>query len=53
VLSAYCQSIHNITFYLTMMAEIRQSIADNRFMAYKGILQEYLGGEKQGKAGKG
>jgi len=53
VLSAVLSAIHNITFYLTMMAEIRQSIADNRFMAYKGaFLQGYLGGENRGKLAK-
>jgi len=36
-------AIHNVHFYLVMMAEIRQAIADDRFMAYKhGFLNEYL-----------
>jgi queuine tRNA-ribosyltransferase len=44
VLSAVLSAIHNVSFYLQMMAEIRQSIADNRFMAYKqSFLAEYLG----------
>jgi queuine tRNA-ribosyltransferase len=44
VLSAVLSAIHNVSFYLNMMAEIRQSIADNRFMAYKqAFLMEYSG----------
>jgi len=43
VLSAVLSAIHNVHFYLVMMAEIRQAIADDRFMAYKhGFLNEYL-----------
>lgn len=43
VLSAVLSAIHNVHFYLTMMAEIRQAIADDRFMAYKQeFLNEYL-----------
>ena len=55
VLSAVLAAIHNVTFYMTMMAEIRQAISDNRFMAYKGsFLQEYLGGDgKPSKTRKG
>jgi len=41
VLSAILASIHNVTFYLQMMAEIRESIEQGRFMAYK---QEFLAG---------
>ena len=41
VLSAILASIHNVTFYLTMMTEIRESIEQGRFMAYK---QEFLAG---------
>jgi queuine tRNA-ribosyltransferase len=39
VLSAILASIHNVHFYLNMMAEIRQSIEEGRFTAYK---QEFL-----------
>lgn len=54
VLSAVLSAIHNITFYLTMMAEIRQAIADNRFIAYKtAFLQEYLGKDQQSRDRKG
>jgi queuine tRNA-ribosyltransferase len=35
VLSAILASIHNVTFYLNMMAEIRESIELGRFMDYK------------------
>jgi queuine tRNA-ribosyltransferase len=46
VLSAVLSAIHNVTFYLQMMTEIRQAIADNRFMSYKQtFLAEYLGSE--------
>ena len=48
VLSAVLSAIHNVTFYLQMMSEIRQAIADNRFMAYKqAFLADYLASEKQ------
>lgn len=55
VLSAVLAAIHNVTFYMTMMAEIRQAISDNRFMSYKGsFLKEYLAGDgKPSKARKG
>ncbi|WP_305731583.1 tRNA guanosine(34) transglycosylase Tgt [Trichlorobacter ammonificans] len=44
VLSAVLSAIHNVQFYLTMMAEVRQAIADNRFMAFKqAFLADYLG----------
>jgi len=52
VLSAILASIHNVTFYLQMMAEIRESIEKGRFMAYKQeFLAGYLGnaGGKRGK----
>ena len=42
VLSAVLSAIHNVHFYLTMMTEIRQAIADGRFIEYKGkFLAEY------------
>lgn len=45
VLSAVLSAIHNVQFYLTMMAEVRQAIADDRFMAFKqAFLNEYLHG---------
>lgn len=44
VLSAVLSAIHNVHFYLNMMAEIRQAIAENRFMDHKQrFLGEYLG----------
>lgn len=47
VLSAVLAAIHNVHFYLAMMAEIRQAIADNRFMEHKrAFLAEY---QMQGK----
>lgn len=47
VLSAVLSAIHNVSFYLNMMQEIRQAIAENRFIAYKqAFLAEY------GKEGK-
>ena len=52
VLSAILASIHNVHFYLNMMAEIRQSIENGRFADYKReFLTGYLGGEK-GKKGQ-
>jgi queuine tRNA-ribosyltransferase len=46
VLSAILASIHNVHFYLNMMAEVRQSIEDNRFAEFKrGFLGEYLKGK--------
>ncbi|MFA7060203.1 MAG: tRNA guanosine(34) transglycosylase Tgt [Pedobacter sp.] len=48
VISAVLSAIHNVHFYLQMMAEIREAIANNRFMAYKGVfLEGYLQGEKK------
>ena len=41
-------SIHNVHFYMEMMAEIREAIGSNRFMEYKGaFLEGYLSGEKR------
>ena len=46
VLSAILASIHNVHFYLEMMAEIRTSIEQNRFLDYKkNFLQNYLRGK--------
>jgi queuine tRNA-ribosyltransferase len=50
VLSAILASIHNVHFYLNMMAEIRQSIEEGRFAEYK---REFLAGylaEEKGKS---
>lgn len=50
VLSAILASIHNVHFYLKMMAEIRESIEQDRFSDYK---REFLGGyltEEKGKS---
>jgi len=50
VLSAILASIHNVHFYLNMMAEIRESIEQNRFSDYK---REFLAGylvEEKGKS---
>ena len=48
VLSAVLSAIHNVHFYLNMMAEIRESIGNNRFMEYKGaFLEGYLSGDKK------
>ncbi len=50
VLSAVLSAIHNVHFYLNMMAEIRAAIADNRFMEYKSrFLAEYLEGNRRTK----
>jgi queuine tRNA-ribosyltransferase len=46
VLSATLASIHNVQFYLDMMAEVRASIEQGRFAAYK---QEFLAGYLKGK----
>lgn len=44
VLSAVLSAIHNIQFYLDMMAGIRKAIADNRFMEFKQrFLADYCG----------
>ncbi len=56
VLSAILASIHNVHFYLTMMAEIRTAIEQGRFAEYKrAFLDEYLkedgkGGEREEKS---
>jgi queuine tRNA-ribosyltransferase len=50
VLSAILASIHNVHFYLNMMAEIRQSIEDGRFAEYK---REFLAGYLAEEKGKG
>lgn len=48
VLSAILASIHNVHFYLNMMAEIRKSIEEGRFAEYKStFLAEYMRGEKK------
>jgi queuine tRNA-ribosyltransferase len=48
VISAVLSAIHNVHFYLKMMEEIRESIANNSFLAYKNrFLGEYLMGGKQ------
>jgi queuine tRNA-ribosyltransferase len=46
VLSAILASIHNVQFYLDMMAEVRESIEQGRFAAYK---REFLEGYLKGK----
>lgn len=46
VLSATLASIHNVHFYLDMMAEVRTSIEAGRFAEYK---REFLAGYLQGK----
>jgi queuine tRNA-ribosyltransferase len=46
VLSAILASIHNVHFYLQMMAEVRQAIENSDFTAYKrDFLGEYLKGK--------
>ncbi len=48
VLSAVLSAIHNVHFYLQMMSEIRESIANNRFMEHKAqFLGDYLSGERR------
>ncbi len=43
VLSAVLASIHNVTFYINMMAEVRQAIEDGRFTDYKReFLADYM-----------
>ncbi len=46
VLSAILASIHNVQFYLTMMADVRQAIEEDRFADYK---REFLAGYLKGK----
>jgi queuine tRNA-ribosyltransferase len=46
VLSAILASIHNVHFYLAMMADIRQAIEQGRFADYKKeFLEQYLKGK--------
>jgi queuine tRNA-ribosyltransferase len=46
VLSAILASIHNVHFYLAMMADVRQAIEEDRFSDYKReFLAEYLKGK--------
>src|SRR6266581_2992769 len=45
VLSAVLASIHNVHFYMRMMADIRQAIEDDRFADYK---REFLEGYQRG-----
>ena len=46
VLSAVLASIHNVHFYLRMMADIRQAIEEGRFVDFKRqFLAEYLKGK--------
>jgi queuine tRNA-ribosyltransferase len=48
VLSAILASIHNVHFYLNMMAEIRRAIEEDRFAEYKSkFLEEYVKGDKK------
>ncbi|HEX8961043.1 MAG TPA: tRNA guanosine(34) transglycosylase Tgt [Geobacteraceae bacterium] len=48
VLSAVLASIHNVHFYLNMMAGVRKSIEDGRFAEFKRqFLADYLKGEKK------
>ena len=46
VLSAILASIHNVQFYLDMMAEVRLAIENGRFLEYKKtFLDSYLNGK--------
>jgi queuine tRNA-ribosyltransferase len=48
VLSAILASIHNVHFYLNMMAEIRNAIEEDRFAEYKrNFLESYMKGESK------
>ncbi|MBI5657642.1 MAG: tRNA guanosine(34) transglycosylase Tgt [Geobacter sp.] len=48
VLSAVLASIHNVHFYLNMMADIRTAIEEHRFLDYKHeFLSAYLGKAKK------
>jgi len=48
VLSAILASIHNVHFYLNLMADIRTSIEEGRFARFKAeFLAGYLEGEKK------
>ncbi len=47
VLSAILASIHNVHFYLNLMADIRSAIEEQRFARFKlEFLDEYLKGDK-------
>lgn len=49
VLSAVLSAIHNVHFYLCMMAEIREAIGSGRFPEYKAaFLGEYFSAGKKG-----
>jgi len=50
VLSAILASIHNVHFYLNLMAEIRAAIEQGRFMQFKN---EFLAGYLEGDRKKG
>jgi queuine tRNA-ribosyltransferase len=51
VLSAILASIHNVHFYMSMMAEIRTAIEQGRFADYKqAFLNDYL--KEDGKGGE-
>ncbi len=41
--------LHNLYFYNTMMAEIRESLDEGRFAAYK---QRKLAGMEEGQSGR-
>jgi queuine tRNA-ribosyltransferase len=48
VLSAILASIHNVRFYLDMMANIRTAIEEGRFVEHKReFLESYLSGDKK------
>lgn len=48
VLSAILASIHNVHFYLNLMADIRRSIEEGKFARFKvDFLAEYLAGDKK------
>jgi queuine tRNA-ribosyltransferase len=48
VLSAILASIHNVRFYLNLMANIRTAIEEGRFERFKtGFLSEYMEGDKK------
>ncbi len=49
VLSAVLAAIHNVSFYMKMMSEIRESILNDCFAGYKAnFLEQYLGANKRG-----
>ncbi|HEY4743156.1 MAG TPA: tRNA guanosine(34) transglycosylase Tgt [Desulfuromonadaceae bacterium] len=48
VVSAVLSAIHNVRFYLNMMADIRTAIENDRFVEYKeAFLAEYRQGDKR------